>query len=384
VPLNLRLASIFFICVFLFPSPSPLPHFPIFFPKFEQRIARMKAKKEVTIYDLAQQLGLSTATVSRALQNNPVINKNTRKRVQEAARSLGYRQNTFASNLRKQNSNTIGVILHELNSNFVTSVLAGIEKITTAAGYDLIIAHSSESFTKEAANVMNLFHKRVDGIIASLAFDTEGLDHYQPFFDKHIPVVFFDRVEESSDHTKVVIDNYKNGYQATTHLIDQGCKRIAMVTANLNRNVYAQRLKGYRDALLDRKLPYNEKLVLVNDLSEKGAMDAARQIMAMKPMPDGAFITGDFAAAICMICFKQKGIRIPEDIAVVGFNNDAISKIVEPQLTTINYPGMDVGEIAARHLIGQLKGESSTTQTNTIIVKSELIIRQSSLRKPGV
>ena len=186
----------------------------------------MKPKKDITIYDIAQRLSLSSATVSRALQDNPAINKNTRKKVQDTAKQLGYRHNTFASSLRKQKTNTIGVIVHELNSNFITSVLAGIEKITTEAGYDLIIAHSSESFEKEAANALNLFHKRVDGLIASLAFNTKGLEHYRPFDENGIPVIFFDRVEEKSDSTKVIIDNYKCGYQATKHLIEQGCKKI--------------------------------------------------------------------------------------------------------------------------------------------------------------
>jgi LacI family transcriptional regulator len=190
----------------------------------------MKPKKEVTIYDIALKLDLSSATVSRALKNHPAINKNTKKKIQDAAKELGYRHNTFASNLRKQKTNTIGVIVHELNSNFITSVLAGIEKITTEAGYDLIIAHSSESFEKESANALNLFHKRVDGLIASLAFDTQGLAHYKFFSDRSIPIIFFDRVEENSESTKVIIDNYKCGYQATKHLIDQGCKRIVLVT----------------------------------------------------------------------------------------------------------------------------------------------------------
>jgi LacI family transcriptional regulator len=162
-----------------------------------------ETQKRCYIYDIAQKLGLSSSTVSRGLQDNPSINKNTRKKVQQTARELGYRHNTFASSLRKQKTNTIGVIVHELNSNFITSVLAGIEKVTTEAGYDLIIAHSSESYEKEAANALNLFHKRVDGLIASLAFDTKGLDHYRSFEDKHIPMIFFDRVEEKSDSTKV-------------------------------------------------------------------------------------------------------------------------------------------------------------------------------------
>lgn len=343
----------------------------------------MKPKKDVTIYDIAQKLDLSSATVSRALQDHPAINKNTRKKIQETARELGYRHNTFASSLRKQKTNTIGIIVHELNSNFITSVLAGIEKITNEAGYDLIIAHSSESFRKEAANASNLFHKRVDGLIASLAFDTKGLDHYQPFIEKGIPIIFFDRVEEQNENTKVIIDNYKCGYIATQHLIEQGCKRIVLVTANLKRNVYAQRHKGYLDALFDSAIPYDKEKVLIKDLSEQCGVEAALQILKMKPLPDGAFITNDFSAAVCMRTLKEHGIRIPEDIAVVGFNNDAISKIIEPQLTTIDYPGMDIGEIAARNLINHLKGHSSIKQTNTIVVRSDLIIRKSSLRKTG-
>lgn len=341
----------------------------------------MKPQKEVTIYDIAQKLALSSATVSRSLQNHPAVNKHTRKKVQEAARELGYRHNTFASNLRTQKTNTIGVIVHELNSNFITSVLAGIEKVTTEAGYDLIIAHSSESFEKESANASNLFHKRVDGLIASLAFDTKNLDHFEMFNEKGIPVVFFDRVEEKSDSTKVIIDNYKCGYQATQHLIEQGCKRIVLVTANLKRNVYAQRHQGYADALHDNNIPYNWDLVLIKDLSEQCGTEAAMQIMKMSPMPDGAFITNDFSAAVCMRVLKEHGLQIPEDIAIVGFNNDAISKIIEPQLTTIHYPGKDIGEIAARNLINHLTGVSSIMQTSTIIVHSQLIIRSSSMKR---
>jgi LacI family transcriptional regulator len=341
----------------------------------------MKQKKEITIYDIAQKLAISSTTVSRGLKDHPTINKNTRKRIQDAAKELGYRHNTFASSLRKQKTNTIGVIVHELNSNFITSVLAGIEKITTTAGYDIIIAHSSESSEKEAANALNLFHKRVDGVIASLAFDTKGLDHYKQFEEKGIPVIFFDRVEEEIESTKVIIDNYKCGYQATQHLIEQGCKRIVLVTANLKRNVYAQRHKGYSDALFDNNITYNDKLVLIKDLSEQGGISAAHEILKMEPLPDGAFITNDFSAAVCMQALKENGIKIPDDIAIVGFNNDAISKIVEPKMTTINYPGIDMGEIAATNLINHLKGVSNIKNTNTIVVRSELIIRKSSLRK---
>jgi LacI family transcriptional regulator len=341
----------------------------------------MKHKKDITIYDIANKLELSSATVSRGLQNNPAISNKTRKRIQDTAKELGYRHNNFASNLRKQKTNTIGVLLHELNSNFITSVLAGIEKVTTEANYDLIITHSSENAEKEVANAHNLFHKRVDGLIASLAFDTKDLDHFQQFEEKGIPVIFFDRVEEKGEYTKVIIDNHKSGYQATQHLIDQGCKRIVLVTATLQRNVYAQRHKGYMDALIDNGIPYKKDLVLIKDLSEEFGIEAAHQILKMKPLPDAVFITNDFTAAVCMHTLKEHGIKIPEDIAIVGFNNDAICKIVDPQMTTINYPGINIGEITARNLINHLKGISDIKSTTTIIVNSDLIVRKSSMKK---
>jgi Transcriptional regulators len=341
----------------------------------------MIQKKDVTIYDLANHLNISVATVSRALKDDNVVSKKTRKKIIDLAEEMGYRSNHFARTLRQQQTNTIGVIVHELKSTFITSVLAGIEKVTTEAGYDIIITHSSESSKKEAANAKNLFHKRVDGLIASLSFDTTDLDHFKPFVDKGIPVMFFDRVEQDGNNSVVIIDNYKCGYQATQHLIDQGCKRIAHVTSSLKRNVYSQRYKGYQDALFDNKIALDERLVLVNDLSEKAGIESAMQMLKMKPLPDGVFITNDFVAAVCMRTLKENGIAIPGDIAVVGFNNDAIGKLIEPALTTINYPGKDIGEIAARNLIDHLKGISNIHHTNTIIVRSDLIIRKSSLKR---
>ncbi|MCU0334718.1 MAG: LacI family transcriptional regulator [Chitinophagaceae bacterium] len=340
--------------------------------------------KEVTIYDLADRLNISIATVSRALNDDPVVSKKTKKKIFDLAKELGYRHNRFASNLRRQTTHTIGVLVHELNSNFITSVLAGIESVTTEAGYDIIITHSSERFDKEQANASNLFHKRVDGLIASLSFDTNHLDHFKPFDDKNIPVVFFDRVEENSDSIKVVIDNYKCGYQATRHLFEQGCKRVGLITASLQRNVYARRHRGYVDAHYDAKVPLDDRLIMIKDLSEESAVEAALEILDMdeQERPDGLFITNDFVAAVCMQKLKEHGIRIPQDIAVVGFNNDVISRVVEPHLSTIDYPGRDMGEIAARNLINHLKGLADIRQTSTIIVRSELLIRQSSLRHP--
>ena len=341
--------------------------------------------KEITIYDLAQKLQISSTTVSRALKDDPLISLKTRKKIFELAEKMGYRTNYFARNLRTQKTNTIGCIVHELQSNFITTVLGGIEEVATEAGYDLLITHSSESFKKEVANARNLFQKRVDGLIASLSIDTVNLDHFNPFAEKGVPVVFFDRVEKSENYTSVIIDNYKSGYKATQHLIEQGCRKIVIVTSSLVRNVYSERLRGYKDALFDYGISFAENLVIINDLSENAGISSAAQILAMRPMPDGAFIANDFVAAVCMRILKENHIAIPEDIAIVGFNNDVVGKIIEPALTTINYAGKEMGEVAARTIIGHLKGESNIQQINTIVINSNIIVRESSLKKrPGI
>lgn len=337
--------------------------------------------KECTIYDIAQKLKISPSTVSRALNHSPLVNKTTRQKIQNAANEMGFRMNTLASNLRTQKTRTIGVIMHELRSNFMVSVLSGIEKVTNGAGYDLIIAHSSESYQKEVANVNNLFNRRVDGLIASLAFDTPNLDHFTQYRKKGIPVIFYDRVDEHSDYPKVIINNFQCGYEATKHLIDEGCSRIVLLTANLTRNVYDQRHRGYLAALSEANIPNRKDYVIVKDLSEQSAISAANAVLKMKSRPDGVFITHDLSAAIFMLALKKGGVRIPQDMAIVGFNNDTICTLVEPALSTINYPGYKIGEAAANHLINHLEDTVSLASTDTLIIKSELIIRESSSRK---
>lgn len=344
------------------------------------RFGVMIPQKDITIYDLAKELKLSPATVSRALKNNPIINIETRKKVMDLARKKGYRSNAFASNLRTQKTNTIGVIAHELNSYFITAVLAGIEEVATAAGYDILIAHSNETVSKEITNAHNLFNKRVDGVIASLAYDTADLAHFEPFIKKHIPLLFFDRIDNNIAATQVVIDNIKAGYDATKHLIEQGCKRIVHATASLKRNVYAERLEGYKKALTDSNIPFDESLVLVNDFAEDTGKLIAETVLAMNPIPDGIFITNDFCAAMCMSSLKDAGIKIPDDIAIVGFNNDVVSRMVEPKITTVDYPGKLMGKMVAERLIQQLQTKKNINKKEQFIIPSGLIVRASSLK----
>jgi len=341
----------------------------------------MQNDKEVTIYDIAKKLKISPATVSRGLQDHPRISKKTKKKIFDFADKIGYRQNHFARNLRNQKTDTIGVIVPRLNSYFMSSVIAGIENFANKEGYNIIISQSSESSNKEAANAKTLFNNRVDGLLASLAYDTKDLSHFDQFFKKNIPVIFFDRVMDHENSTNILIDNRKAAYEATKHLIVQGCKRIVHITAPPQQNVYIHRLQGYKQALSDHKIKFKQDHVIIGNLSMEAGYEAAETILKMKALPDGIFVSNDNCAVGCMMALKQKGIRIPEDIAFVGFNNDAVSKVIEPNLTTINYSGYEVGEVAARHLINHLTGVSIIHNTNTIILRSELVIRASSLKK---
>jgi LacI family transcriptional regulator len=337
----------------------------------------MRSKKEITIYDIAASLNLSSATVSRGLKDHPAIRKETKKRILEKAKEMGYRHNQFASNLRRSRTNTIGVIVPRLNSYFMSSVISGIEKVANESGYNLVISQSLESEKKETVNIKTMFNSRVDGLLVSLAYDTEDVSRFDIIFDKNIPLIFFDRVIDHPLCTSVVIDNYAAGYAMTEHLLQQGRKRIVHITANLTRNVYADRLRGYKQALADHGIPFDEQLLFVNNLSEAACIEAMQSILNMDPLPDAIFSTNDSSAVICIRELKKAGIRVPEQVAVGGFNNEPISTVIEPNLTTVNYPGKEMGEVCANILIRKL-ANANNADLNRVVLRHQLIIRESS------
>ena len=341
----------------------------------------MEKQKDVTIYDIAKDLNVSPSTVSRALNDDPTVSKKTRKKIFETAARMGYRSNLFAKNLRQQQSLTIGVIVYELNSSFMTAVLSGIEKVANEAGYGIIIMDSAQSAGKEMVNTQNLFHRRVDGVIAFLAPDTKEQDHFRPFTEKNIPVIFLDRAGQIPESTSIIIDNAMCGYMAAQHLIEQGCRRIAHLTSTLQHDIYALRYKGFRAALKENALPFDESLLILAPPTEEDSEVAAKKLTKLQPLPDGLFATNDLAAAVCIRTFLDQGIRVPQDIAVVGFNNDVIGKLIKPTLTTINYPGMEMGEAAARNLVSHLRQEGNMNNISTMTIRAELIVRQSSIKK---
>ncbi|WP_256011928.1 LacI family DNA-binding transcriptional regulator [Desertivirga xinjiangensis] len=338
--------------------------------------------KEVTIYDIAERLNIAASTVSRGLKGHSSVSLETQKKIAAIAEEMGYRSNNFAANLRTKTTNTIGVILPRLNSSFVANVIAGIEKVCNNKGYNLIITQSLESREKEIRNVKTMFSNRVDGLLVSLSEDTKDISHFDLFFKKNIPVLFFDRVPNDKSVASVFINNEEAGYLVTKHLISTGAKRIAHISGNQEINVYEDRFRGYLRALKEFNLSFDERYLIITDLGEETGRETAKAIVNMKA--DGVFAANDTSAATCMNELKRLGYTVPDDILVAGFNNDVISRNVSPPLTTVDNPGMLIGEIAAKSMVDHLENQMNLHITSGIILKSELIVRESTGNIPQI
>ncbi|MGX5690873.1 LacI family DNA-binding transcriptional regulator [Arcticibacter tournemirensis] len=331
--------------------------------------------KEITIYDIARHLNIAPSTVSRGLKGHHTVSPDTQRKITEAAAEMGYQTNSFAVGLRTKRTNTIGVIIPRLNSNFVADVLAGIEKVTNTFGFNLIITQSLESREKEIRNVNTMFANRVDGLLLSLSGNTKDIEHLNIFFEKNIPVLFFDRVPSGSIPS-VCIDNEEAGYRATRHLLQQGAKRIVHISGSHDINVYADRFKGYLRALNESDIAFNEDLLIITDLDENTGEETADSIIKLKA--DGVFAANDISAVSCMNVLKKHGLKVPEDILIAGFNDDIISRSVSPPLTTIHCPAIKMGEAVAQTMVDHLL--KNIDITSSIILETELIVRGSTTR----
>ncbi|MCM4152715.1 LacI family transcriptional regulator [Arenibacter sp. N53] len=336
--------------------------------------------KRITIYDLAKTLGVSAGTVSRSLNDHQSISQKTKDRVISKANELGYKTNKFAVNLSKQKSNTIGVIVPKLNSNFMSTLLAGIEKIANEAGYNLIISQSLESTEKEIINAKTLYDSGVDALLVSLAYDTSNFDHFANYIRNKIPLIFIDRVQDLTNCSNLIIDNRLAGLEATEHLIAQGCKNLLYIGGNLKRNVYSERLQGFKDALEKHQLDFNKTHFLETNLNPDDVESVTQHIVNIKKPIDGLFVASDNFAAHIMKALKKENYKIPQDIKIVGFNNDPISELITPTLTTINYPGYEMGVLAGQSVISQLNGSIDLHSANSITLRHNLIKRESTLK----
>jgi len=339
----------------------------------------MHKKTEPTIHDIARELQVSASTISRALQNNPRISLKTKEKVLSTAESMGYRPNTMASNLRNKKSNTIGIVVPLINRHFFSSVISGVEEVASKAGYTVVISQSNDLATKEISIVQSMFANRVDGLIISIAMQGTTFEHLKIFRKKNIPLVFFDRVVPDIDTNKIVVDDFMGGFRVTQHLIEQGYQRIGHMAGSQNLMTYFDRKNGYIEALLKNGIPYDETLVVTNSLTVEDGEAAIRQLMELPEPPDAIFCGNDTTALSSMIYLRNKGIRIPEDIGIVGFSNEPFSRVVSPSISTIAQPGFLMGQKAAELILNQIEHNEKTFKT--LVLPTELIIRESSDRK---
>ncbi len=340
---------------------------------------------QVTIKDIARELGISPSTVSRALKDHPDISPETKKAVNELAEKLNYQPNIVALSLRQSKTNTIGVIIPEIVHFFFSTVISGIESVAYEAGYNVILAQSNESAQREATDLKALFNSRVDGMLISISRETKTYDHIESILAKEVPVVFFDRMYANPNTSKVIVDDYAGAHEAVIHLIQQGCKRIAHLESAPGLNIAEDRRKGYQDALLENKLPVNEKMIIICPTGslEEGKL-ATEKLLAFNPPPDAIFANNDMLAMGAMQVIKQRGLSIPKDVALVGFSNWFFSALMDPPLSSVDQPGFEMGQEAAKLLIRQIekKGkENADILPETKVLKTKLIVRASSLKK---
>jgi LacI family transcriptional regulator len=305
--------------------------------------------------------------------------------VNELAEKLNYQPNIVALSLRQSKTNTIGVIIPEIVHFFFSTVISGIEDVAYSAGYNVILAQSNESQTREISDIKALFNSRVDGMLMSVSRETTNFDHIESMLAKGVPIVFFDRVYDTGQASKIIVDDFTGAKEATLHLIDQGCKRIAHIEGPPNLEISKQRLEGYKEALKEHNMPFNKELVAIcpSGTIEEGKK-ATEKLLSLKNPPDAIFATNDPAAMGAMQAIKAKGLKMPNDVALVGFSNWFFSSLMDPPLSSVDQPGFEMGQEAAKLLIRQIEKQEKDDEDitpETKILKTRLIIRESSLKK---
>lgn len=338
-------------------------------------------KEKSTIHDIARKLNITASTVSRALNDHPRISESTKKAVQKAAQKLNYQPNHLAAALRSGRSNILGVIVPTVDRSFFSSVVRGIEEIANSSRYNVMICQSYDKHEKEVAAVEALLSARVDGIIASYAKETRNFDHFMKAKERGIPVILFDRSNDELELSHVVVDDFLGAYKATEHLIQQGCKRIGHFTNTRPISIFKDRLRGYKEALIANGLTYDESLVVESNLQLEDGRDSMLQLLNRKELPDGIFSASAYGILGALQVLIEKGIRVPQDVALVGFSNEPYTSFTEPALSTVEQHSLRMGNAAAEIFLEEVSDGEKKFIPQKIVLKPELIIRQSSLRK---
>ena len=339
------------------------------------------AKQRILLKDLADQLGLNVATVSKALKDYPDISEKTKKKVQDLAKELNYLPDTQAGALRGKRSYIIGLVVPEIVHFFFANVINGIMDYAEANGYRLLVTISNNSTEREKSQLKLLFGAKVDGVLASLANETEDTSHFNLMSDYGVPVVLFDKVDDRLPYSQVIIDDKLGAYEATMHLIRRGCKRIAHIRGPKNPSNARQRFQGYQKALDSMNLPLDPSLVKeCKEVVYDEGYEFATHLLRSSNPPDGIFAVTDAVGVGAMNAARDLGFSIPEDLKIVGFSDSQIAKISNPGLTTIHQSGYTIGENAARLLLEEISQKERNTydaDTRKVIVGTRLVKRGS-------
>ncbi len=334
-------------------------------------------KRQITIKDIAEKLGISPSTVSRSLKDHPDISIKTRNAVKELAKLLGYKPNLIALNLKNSRTNTIGLIVPEVEHHFFSKIISGVEDVAYDNSYNVLVVQSNESYMREVLNTQTLLGNRVDGMLVSFSKETKDFSHFQQIIDNEIPLVFYDRAVDELRADMVVVDDYTGAYDAVKHLITKGCKRIAFYSAPQHLILGKDRLKGYTNALEHYGLEFDKNLVYSCDTFES-AVKISNIVLKKVDRPDGIFAVNDLTALGVMKVAKKLNIKIPEELRIVGFENSKTSVITEPELSSVDQFGYDLGKKAMTTLLSRIKGDSLDYEPIKHVIKTKLIVRESS------
>lgn len=313
------------------------------------------------------------------MRNAPDVNAETRNAVKKLSEELSYQPNKFALSLQQKQTHTIGVIVPNLDF-VLASMVKGIDEVALEAGYTVMVCQSNESFGREIVNTRRLLDSLVDGLIISVSSETKVFDHFKKIQQNKMPMVVFDRVTHDLVAPSVRIDNKDGGFQATEHLIEQGYKRIAILAGPKNLEISNSRLDGYLTALKKNKIKVDNDLIIHCDFNQDYAYLATKELLSMKKRPDAIFTISDRMAIGAMLAIKEKKLRMPEDIGLVGFNNEPVTGLVSPGISSVDQPAFELGKVAAKLFIETMHNNEDMSHVEEIL-KPKLVIRESSMRK---
>src|SRR5574344_16814 len=337
----------------------------------------MKSQKHTSLKDIAQALGVSVPTVLRALKDSPDISRALCEKAKWMAREMNYRPNPFALSLRKNAPRIIGVVVPDIVTHFFASILNGIENMAVKNGYFVIITTSHESYEHEKRNVENLVNMRVEGIIACLSQETTDYTHFAELKDINMPLIMFDRVCLTDQFSSVVADGEHSAQMATQHLLDNGCKRVAFIGGANHLDIVKRRKHGYLEALRNNKIPIEKELVVCRKIDYEEGKIAAQTLLALPNPPDAILAMNDTLAFAAIEVIKSHGLRVPNDIALIGYTDEQHANYIEPKLSAVSHQTYEMGETACLLLIDQIRGDKAIRQ---VMIPTHLQIRESSIK----